>query len=153
MSKTELSGTGNNLVCSPPLSQHTYIYVARSKSKNSSVFGRPSCLKKLRSLRGLWCKMPYNKEQSSKPHRWKGDESCEFCEGEKIVEHLFSARCTIAKYILSVIAFMLGVKCRPGATLGLDKSEPTKRKTSLHYGFCSSLMGYLVHKELCLLWE
>ena len=43
---------------------------------------------------------------------WSGDSSCAFCNEAETIPHLFFD-CTMAKYIWSLVVYVLGAGCRP----------------------------------------
>lgn len=50
-------------------------------------------------------------EDNLRKRKWQGPDSCVFCLGKKIVEHLFF-HCTMARYLWSLIVHTLGMICR-----------------------------------------
>ena len=44
--------------------------------------------------------------------KWQGDTRCHFCSGQMTVDHLFF-ECSLAKFIWSVVAIVVGAPCRP----------------------------------------
>ena len=44
--------------------------------------------------------------------KWQGDTRCHFCSGQETVDHLFF-ECSLAKFIWSVVAMVVGAPCRP----------------------------------------
>ena len=52
-----------------------------------------------------------------------GDERCSFCCEPEMISHLLFD-CTMAKYVRSLVALVLGVRCRPISLhqLGLEKN-------------------------------
>jgi len=45
---------------------------------------------------------------------WHGDGSCNFCQEQETAMHLFFT-CPVAKYIWSLVAYVLEANCRPGS--------------------------------------
>jgi len=44
--------------------------------------------------------------------KWKGDKTCAFCTEDESGQHIFF-ECLTTKYIWSLLAYSLGVDCRP----------------------------------------
>jgi len=45
---------------------------------------------------------------------WSGNPKCAFCNENETIPHLFS-ECTMPKYLWSMVAYVLGARCRPAS--------------------------------------
>ena len=83
---------------------------------------------------------------------WHGDGSCSLCQEQETAMHLFFT-CPVAKYIWSLVAYILEANCRPGSFDQFwlwAKAFFTKIPTLPHGGAGSNLLDLVEVEKCCM---